>query len=203
MPKPVSKFVKTEQPMNWKRAFFSGATSAAFMMAFIDIFYLMGITPFTFESYLGSLFEFVRYTDYTWTLGFFINLVIGGVFGFLYAYFFEYVFSRANARIGIWLGVGHSLIAALAFFPFFGAIHEFLNVGLYPHFGFLGSALGAPTLILLVTGHMLYGACMGLFYGDVRIARVRARFFEPGEVANVQDPDLITDEEDHPERIAV
>lgn len=173
------------------------------MMAFIDIFYLMGMTPFSFEPYLGSLFLFGKYTPYGWILGFFANMIMGGIFGFLYAYCFEYVFYEATPRAGFKLGFWHAVAAALAFFPFFGSVHEFLGVNLYPQFGILGLGLGAPTFILLITGHLLFGANIGLFYGDVCTARVRARYFEPGDHGMPGDLGVITTEEDNQERIAV
>jgi hypothetical protein len=202
MPKKVSQFVLKEQPIHWKRAFLSGMVSSLLMMSFIDVFYLMGLTPFSFESYLGSL-VLGNHTPNSWTLGFLASLLFGGVFGLFYAYCFEYTFQRASARLGIWVGVWHSLAAALAFFPFFGIIHEFLGTGVYPHFGFFGAGLGASTPLFLFVGHLLFGMCMGTFYGSVRADRVRTRLFEPGDLGPAGDPSVVTEEDDHPERLAV
>ena len=66
-------------------------------------------------------------------------------------------------------------------------IHEFLGTQLYPTFGLLQSGLGLPTPILIYTGHLLYGASMGTFYGEVRENRVRARVFEPGEPSETEE----------------
>lgn len=203
MPKKMSRFVLTEQPINWNKSILCGMLSATFMMAFIDVFYLMNLTSFSFELYLGSLLRGTQFGDQNWTVGFIANLVMGGVFGMLYAYFFEYVYYKSNSRTGIWIGLWHTLLAGLAFFPFFNALHEFIDTGLYPRFGFLGFSLGAQTPILIATGHFLFGACMGLFYGDVRAVRLRTRHFEPGEWGNQGDPDVITSELDPIDRVAV
>jgi len=163
----------------------------------------MNLTPFSFEEYLGSLIRDSQYGQHNWTLGFLANLITGGIFGIFYAYCFEFVFFRASSRIGIWISFWHTLLAGVAFFPFFGVMHEFLKTGLYPDFGFLGSGLGAQTLILIATGHCLFGASMGLFYGGVRAERVRERYFEPGESGSFDDPDVITWEEDPVDRLVV
>jgi hypothetical protein len=205
MPRKVSQFERTEQPINWGKSIVCGMLGATFMMAFIDTFYMMGITPFSFEYFLGTLLRGgVEYGPQNWVLGFLANLVTGGIFGIVYAYCFEYVYFRASGRIGMALGMWHSLLAAVAVFPFFTSIHEFMGTGVYQNFGILGYKLGLQTPILLVTGHLLFGATMGVFYGSVRAQRIRAkRGFEPGELARPGDPDLITLEDDPPDRVAV
>src|SRR4051794_20734732 len=107
MPRKVSLFVQKEQPINWKRAIFCGILSAIFMMAFVDTFYLMGVIPFSFELYLGSLILGSQYGGHIWTVGFFANWIVGAIFGVLYAYFFEFVFQKSSSRLGIWVGVWH------------------------------------------------------------------------------------------------
>jgi hypothetical protein len=203
MPKKVSKLALSEQPIQWIRAIFSGVISAAFMMGFIDVFNMMGITPFSYEVYLGSLIFGYPYAAHNWTIGFLLNLFCGGIFGLIYSYCFEYVFFRSSARLGLKVGVWHLVTAAIAFFPFFCSIHEFMNTGLYPHFGVLGSALGAPTFILIVTGHFLFGSSMGTFYGPVREERVRSRYFEPGEVGEPDEWDVVSSKEDTEDRLPI
>lgn len=206
MPRHVSKLAQNEQPINWKRAFLAGVLSASFMMAFIDIFNMMGITRFSFEVYLGSLLNLAsrsRYEVHNWTIGVFANWILGGIFGFFYAYCFESIFRKADGRVGTFLGFGHAILAAIAFFPFFGIVHEFSGTGLYSDFGFFGSGLDAATPILLLVGHLLFGASIGTFYGPVRAARVRYRFFEPGETGLPGEPGVIREEDDPKDRMAV
>jgi hypothetical protein len=203
MPKPVSRFARTEQPVNWSRAFWCGIGSAMLMMAFIDIFNTLGVTDFSFEIYLGGLLATTPYPHRNWVLGFLANCVMGGLFGLFYAYFFEYVFKRANARTGVTVAIFHSVVAAVAIFPFFGVIHEYMGTGLYPRFGFFGTRMGLATTILLFVAHLLFGAMMGTFYGPVRTRRVLAREFEPGETGLPGEKGVITEDEDHPERAAV
>lgn len=207
MPKKRSKYELREQPIHWGRALICGAIGAAFMMAFIDIFAMMGLTSFSYETYLGSLILYDSYNPQSWILGFIMNCVCGAVFGILYAYCFEYVFLRSSSRLGIILGVWHAMVAALAFFPFFNAIHEFTGIPIQGDsfaFGFLGSKMGngAVTPILLVTGNLLFGICLGTFYGSVRYDRVRARVFEPGETGVPPELGGISLEEDPEDRVA-
>lgn len=191
--------------MNWARAFIVGAGSASLMMAFIDIFNMMGVTPFSFEKYLGTLITENQYAVHSFTIGVLVNWILGGIFGLFYAYFFEYVFKAANARLGTIVGFSHAILAAIAFFPFFGIIHEFLNTGLYRDFGFFGSSLGGPTPILLLFSHLIFGTMMGTFYGPVQRDRVRARHTEPGYLIfpGVQDPQAISSADDHEDRAAI
>jgi hypothetical protein len=189
-------FERTEQPIFWGRAFLSGVIGSIVMMGFIDNFFMLGITPFTYEQYLGSLLRGTIYGHANWIVGFLANLLMGGLFGFVYAWAFEYVFKRAGTRNGVYVGLFHSIIAAVAVFPFFNIIMAQMNLGLYPGFGFFGVGLGAPTPILLLMGHFLFGAAVGLFYGPVRAFRVRARAWEPGEMGMPGELDVTPESED-------
>jgi hypothetical protein len=196
MPRKISRLAQTEQPINWSRAFLCGIGGSSLMMGFVDIFFMLGLTPFSYEQYMGSLLRGSIYGPHNWTVGLIANWLVGGVFGFLYAYGFEYHFRKASGRIGATLGLGHAIIAMVALFPFINIIHQEVATGLYPDFGFFGSGLGAPTPILLLMGHLLFGATVGTFYGPVQGYRVRARAFEPDESGMIGDTDLITEDMD-------
>lgn len=141
----VTRYEQTEQPIFWGRAFLSGILGVTMMMGFIDIFFMLGITPFSYEEYLGSLLRGSIYGPHNWIVGFLANWLMGGLFGFVYAWAFEMVFRRSGGRIGTYLGLVHAIIAAVAVFPFFNIIMDQMNLGLYPGFGFFGVGLGAPT----------------------------------------------------------
>ena len=181
MPKSTSLWSQHEQPILWRRAFLAGAAAASLMMGVVDAVSLVGLTPFSFEHYLGSLVLSDPASGNAWTAGVLVNWLIGGVFGFLYAYFFEYVYRRASAGLGLRLGLAHALAASVAFFPFFQLLHEQLGRSPYPEFGFFGTGLGAATPVVLLLAHLFFGVTVGLFYGPVRSARVHARVWEPGE----------------------
>jgi hypothetical protein len=182
-PQIQDAYVQNAQPMNWTRAFISGVFASLVLMSFIDIFYMMGVTPFSLEVYIGSIFRDSLVGTHNWTIGFMVNLVMGGVFGLIYGFFFEDVFQRSGSRVGLLTGVFHILLAAVAVFPFFGIIAEQEGTELFPHFGVLGSGLGAATPLVLIIAHLLFGATMGLFYGPVRLNRLRAKFMEPEDSA--------------------
>ena len=189
MPNPQSWYAENVQPVNWHRAIISGMLGSLIMMSFVDTFYMMGVTPFCFETYLGSLLLMELYQTKVWIVGFFANLVMGGVFGLLYGFVLEDVFKRSGARNGIFLGFYHAIVAAVAVFPFFKLVEDASRVEMYPNFGFFGSGLGAATPLILFFGHLLFGACVGTFYGPVRMARMRARFEEPEDT--VYEEELI------------
>lgn len=163
----------------------------------------MGFTSFSYELFVGTLLVPDPYNPQSWILGFLANLVVGSIFGLFYGYCFEYIFFRATPRFGVQVGFWHAVIAAIAFFPFFGAIHEFMGRDLYPDFGLLGIGMETPTPILIVVGTLMFGASMGLFYGPVRSARVRARIFEPGETDLSVEEGRISAEEDNRDQRAV
>lgn len=189
MPQNRSWYELNVQPLNWHRAVISGMLGALVMMSLVDIFYMMGITPFSFEPYLGSLMLVRTYGTHVWTLGFFGTLAMGGVFGLLYAFFFEFVYRRSGARNGIKVGLYHTVIAACAIFPFFQAASRASDVAFYPNFGFFGSGLGPATPIILLFAHVVFGATMGTFYGPVRMDRVRARYMEPEDTVYDDEQD--------------
>jgi hypothetical protein len=175
------RILVNEQPIRWGRAFGVGVLGALAMMAVLDICFMAGLSPFTFESYLGSLLWPGPYGPRNWIAGFIANLALGGLFGLLYGYFFEYVFRRADARAGVLAGLVHAVLAAVVFFPYFSVAHGDIGTGLYENFGFFGAGLSAGLPVLLLAGHLLFGATMGALYGPVRSARLRERYFEPEE----------------------
>lgn len=205
------KVLRNEQPINWPRAFIVGFIGASMMMAFIDIFAMMGWTTFSFEKYLGSILWVDNYGPRAWVVGLMANWFLGGIFGILYGYFFEYTFRRANVSVGLVMGLIHAAVAALAFFPFFSMIHQFFaesGVGDQAYgtpfgsgFGFFGAGLGPLTFVLLLGGHMLFGATMGLLYGPVRAERIRMREFEPGEYGLPGEKGVIAESEDPTDRL--
>lgn len=172
------------------------------MLAFVDAFNAMGVTEFSFERYLGDLVG-TPYPAQNWMIGLMANWIVGGLFGFLYAWMFEYVLKESGSKMGLLVALGHILVAAIAIFPFFNAIHEFTDTGLYPRFGILGSGISLATPVLLITAHLLYGATMGLFYGPVRADRVRLRDFEPGEQGMPGERGVITEVDDPEDKLAV
>lgn len=202
MPKRMSHFVLKEQPIQWGRALISGAVSAILMAAFIDFFYLLALTPFSFELYLGSLIRGTPYGSLNWVAGFLANMLAGSLFGLFYAYCFEYVFFESSTKAGLKLAFWHIIVAGIAFFPFFSSIHEFMNTGLYSHFGILGYGLGIITPLLLIFAHILFGLSMGTLYGPVREDRIQTRIFEPGETGLTKLEGGISEEEDPEDRTA-
>jgi hypothetical protein len=194
-PRKVSLFARTEQPINWVRAFLCGMGGVTFMMAVQDIFTLMGFGDFGYEVYLGSLIRMSAAGPHDWTLGVFANWIVGGVFGMLYGYFFEFNFKRAKPRDGIALGLAHFVLAMVAIFPFFNDMHEFSEVpGAFNY--------TAVNVLVALLSHLFFGAFLGVFYGPVRNDRVRARIWEPGELGAPGDEDVITFEENQDTRRA-
>ena len=128
MPRKRTWLESHGQPINWRRAFFSGVAGTLLMLDFIDLCNMIGLTPFSMEQYLGSVF-YTGSSASHWTLGFFVNLTVGGLLSIFYAYNFEYVFKRSGVDLGTKLGFGHAVLAALFVFPFFGVIHEQLGTG--------------------------------------------------------------------------
>jgi hypothetical protein len=154
------------------------------MMAWVDCFFLLGRTEFSFEHFVGSLLHGSPYGARTWFPGLLANLAFGALFGVMYAYAFENYSKRATPQVGVRLGFVHALVAGLFFFPFIGVLHEEMGMTLYEGgFGFLGSGVGASTPLLIVVGHLIFGLTMGTLYGPVGLERIRARYFEPDAAA--------------------
>ena len=78
-----------------------------------------------------------------------------------------------------------------------------MGVTVYSNFGFFGVGLGARTPVLLLAGHLIFGATMGTFYGPVGRLRVRARLFDPWENVAQGDAGAVTEDEDAGDRIAM
>ncbi len=204
------RILRNAHPINWARSFIVGAFAAFAMISVMDIFSMMGVTRFTFESYIATLAGGL-YTPRSWIFGFIINLALGGLFGMLYGYFFEYVFREATPMRGVMVGFAHALIAAVALFPFFQIIREQMAMGReellgeaaqYMEFGFFGFGFGPETGILLLMAHLLFGLTMGTLYGPVRGDRIQMAAFEPGAFGQPGEEGVITPDEDPRDRIA-
>jgi hypothetical protein len=198
MPKKVSSIYLLEQPINWGRAFICGMFGSAILMAWLDIFYMMGFTTFNLELFVGTILRnSLEFAPRAWLVGAIANLIFGGIFGVFYGYLFEYITHRSGAKLGFEFGILHTAIVGIAVLPFFQVVHDQMGIPLYPNgLGFLGARLGLMTPLAIFFGHLLFGATMGLFYGPVREDRIRTRNFEPGEVGYAGDPNVITMEED-------
>jgi hypothetical protein len=199
----LEQLMRAEQPIHWGRAVLTGILAVSLMMAFVDVFNMMGLTRFSYEVYLGSILRGEDTGVHNWTVGLLANWVMGAVFGIAYGYFFEYRFARASARKGIQLGFVHAAMAAFAVFPFFNAIAEQIGLSRYANFGFFGFGLDPATPLLLLVGHLVFGATVGLLYGPVRLERVMMRRHEPGQTLPPGHPDAITEQQDAVDRAAV
>jgi hypothetical protein len=171
---------------------------AAILMAWLDIFYMMGFTTFNLELFVGTILrDSMQFLPRAWLEGAIANLIFGGIFGVFYGYLFEYIYLRSGPRAGFLIGIFHTGFAAIAMLPFFQMVHDQMGLHLYPNgLGILGANLGAATPLLIVIGHLLFGTTVGLFYGPVRVDRIMTRNFEPGEVGYAGDPEVISAEED-------
>lgn len=181
------EIIRREQPLNWARAFLAGMAGVILMMSFIDCFAMLGLIPFSFENYLGVLIRASDEGTHNWTVGFFANLIVGGLFGFVYAYVFENTVRTATSGYGVKLGFLHCLFAGLLVFPFFQVMHAEVGTQSYREFGFLGSGMSPALPLVLLVGHLLYGATMGTLYGSVGINRLRERIAEPGRSPDSHD----------------
>ncbi len=190
------KLIKREQPINGLRAFLSGVVAASFMLAFIDVFNMLGTTRFSFETYLGSLIRGTEHGARNWVVGLVANWLVGGLFGILYAYCFEYVLLKSSARLGVVLGYFHVMFATIAVFPFFTMVHEFYGFTEYVPFGVLGHKVDPNAPILIFVGHLLFGATMGLFYGPAGLDRLHAQWSEPGDSGLPGESGVILEEDD-------
>lgn len=197
----IDRVMSSEQPLNWTRAFLIGSLGAIALMALLDTFTMLGVVDFSLEIFVGSMLRGSVHGVHNWTVGFIANLFVGGLFGMFYAYFFEYVFKRSSVPRGLIVGLVHSVVAALAVFPFFQILSEQIGAVAYPRFGFFGFGQGLALPALLLVGHLIYGATMGLLYGPVRLKRVRLRDHEPGERARPWERDAIRDEDDPVDRV--
>ena len=182
----VSKLAKSEQPISWVRAFLSGIGGVSVMMGFIDIsFSCWAIRHFLSSNTWGACCG-ARFTGSR--IGSWVSSPTGWWAVSLASCTAGHLNMSSGAPEGesvrLW-GLDMPLFAAVAVFPFFAILQDQAHTGLYPDFGFFGVGLGAPTPILLLMGHLLFGMTVGLFYGPVRAYRVRARVYEPGESAGL------------------
>lgn len=193
-----------EQVINWRKAVLSGILGAICMAAFVDVFYMLDLIPFTFEHYFGSLFGGTALArgHRVWLLGAAIHLGFGAVFGIVYAFLLENALKRTSPRIGASLGVAHGLLAGVFLFPFFGLMRTYFERDPYAGFGFLGVGLGFGMLPLILAAHAIFGYVTTMSYGSIGNARRHERFAEPGTIYPIGDRRALTEKDSPSDRVA-
>ncbi len=100
-----------------------------------------------------------------WFVGCAVQLLIAVVAALMYAVIFEWITHRANALIGLAVGIPHAVTAGMAvgFLP----VARLIAVGILPPGAFL-EYRGGWVVATFVLGHLTFGAVVGALYGPVR-----------------------------------
>ncbi len=120
-----------------------------------------GLTPMSITEIEGAFFAKPHTTEAK-TIGFATHLGMSLGIGFAYALGFKLLGLRVNWRSGLLGGALHWLIAAVVV----GVVsekHPKRDRLALP--GFAGLALGPPTAVGFLAGHLLFGAVFGWQYG--------------------------------------
>lgn len=147
------------------RAFFAGIAGALAMSVFSAMARSLDV-PINISLLLGTIPGWVPSRD-TWTLGFVLNLLIGGLFALPYAWMFEYVTHTATSAIGARLGALHA-IAVGGLLTGVPAVHAGVPE-LLPAPGAFMVAYGYDGIVVFFLVHLVYGAVVGGLYGSARI----------------------------------
>ncbi len=144
-------------------AFFAGVLGGAVMIALLITARIVGLTDLNIAVTLGSMIT-REVTATTWTLGFFMHLVISGLIALLYAAAFEAI-RRSTWWLGVGGGIVHTAIAGLVML-LFPAIHPIIpDVIAAP--GAFAANYGAATVATFIVLHLIYGALVGGLYETV------------------------------------
>jgi len=146
-------------------AFFAGVAGALAMSVLSALARSLDV-PINFGLLLGTIPGWVPSSD-TWTLGFVLHLLFGGLFALPYAWTFEYVTGAATPAIGVRLGALHA-IAVGGLLTGVPAVHAGVPE-LLPAPGAFMLAYGYDGLVAFFLVHLVYGAVVGGLYGSAHV----------------------------------
>lgn len=161
---------KTPQNGNGVQAFPIGVGGGLLLTIGFALARAVGLTSLNIEMGLGGIITRTIGTG-TWVLGLLFHLLLAGAIAGLYAKAFKFI-GRVNWKIGIGLGFIHWLAIGL----FMGALpilHDTFELFPRAHTlsapeitspGYFGLNLGAASVIILLTLHLLYAGYVGFAY---------------------------------------
>lgn len=146
--------------MDWLAIGWSGFVATIVAAAFFWLTRSFGWSRFSPSLHLGCIFFRNPRTPLAETAGFVLLLVIGSsVVPALYAQVMA-VLAAVSWPAGLALGALHGFATAAAL-PLFGTVSASVRAGAEPRPGTFGIEWGWPTPLVVVVGHMLYGATVG------------------------------------------
>lgn len=144
-------------------AFWAGVIGAIVMSIGMWIAYGAGATGFVFGWWWGSM-VLGNTSGGAWVLGFFINLVLGGLIGLVYAAFFEAI-GRSNWLLGL-LGGFVQLVIGGFVLGWISDIHPAIpQVIVNP--GFFTSYWGWASILTFCLVTLAFGAIVGGMYDPI------------------------------------
>lgn len=145
------------------KAFVAGVIAGAVMSVLLAIGRALGL-PVNLEMLLGTMTGLAPGAG-TWALGLAMHLAISGAIALLYAVGFEHVSHRSGALPGVVFSLLHIVIAGL-FMGMLPSLHPLIPERVSAPGAFLSNA-GDAGVIAFVVLHAIYGAVVGLAYGQV------------------------------------
>jgi hypothetical protein len=148
-------------------AFWAGVLGAIVMSIGMWIAYGTGATGFVFGWWWGSM-ALGSTSGGAWVLGFFINLILGGLIGLVYAAFFEAI-GRANWALGL-LGGFIQLVIGGFVLGWISDVHPAIpQVIVNP--GFFTSYWGWASILTFCLVTLAFGLIMGVTYKPIHQKR--------------------------------
>lgn len=146
--------------MDWLAVGWSGFVATILAAAFFWVARSFGWSRFSPSLHLGCIFFRNPRSPMTETVGFFLLLLLGSFLAPpVYAYLMA-LLGGPSWPVGVGLGALHGFAVAAAL-PLFGTVSASVRAGAEPRPGTFGVEWGWPTPLVVVTGHMVYGAVVG------------------------------------------
>lgn len=142
---------------NYRVCFLAGIGGAAIMTILLAVMGAVNLPTYSISMLLGSMLTFELGFG-TWTLGFIIHLLLGGLFGLAYAALFRGL-KRTGAGTGMAVGAVHWVVAGI-FMGILPVIHPLIPDLIFAP-GLFALNLGlVPAIALLIT-HLIFGSVVG------------------------------------------
>jgi hypothetical protein len=148
----------------FRKALVAGAAGAAAWEIAERPLRSAGLPIFDIVETLGTLFLGDVSARIWWPVGMTLHAGVGGIWAVLYAYFFWSSFERRPLTQGVLFSIVPALLAGLVMVPQLGWMHPLVLSGSLPRPGTFAWSLGWGGPLMIIAGHLIYGASLGSLY---------------------------------------
>ena len=144
----------------FKKAIVAGVLGAAAWEAFARVLALAGVRVFDLVRVLGTLIFEPTSFWFWWPAGLALHAMVGAIWAIFYAYFFWSTLDVRPLLQGMVFAILPAFLAGTVMVPQLDLMHSSAQQS----FGLFAWRLGLGGPLVIIIGHLIYGAVLGTLY---------------------------------------